>query len=70
MASLALVFTLLWLWQSLRLAFLHSRATTPASDIVSAERAALVSEKQALLRALKDLEAERDAGKLSTDDFR
>jgi hypothetical protein len=70
LASLALVFTLLWLWQSLRLAFLHGRAAPTASDVISPERAALVAEKQSLLHALKDLEAERDAGKLSLDDYR
>lgn len=68
LASLALIFTLLWLWQSVRLALVHAMAT-PAKSIVSAERGALLSEKQALLLALKDLEAERDSGKLSSEDF-
>jgi len=68
LAAIALVLTLLWLWQSVRHAFVH---TLPGatSAVVSPERAALLAEKQALLVALKDLEAERDAGKLSQADF-
>jgi ribosomal protein L40E len=69
LASTALVLTLLWLWQSLRHAFVHTLGAPPASDVVSPERAALLAEKRTLLLALKDLEAERDAGKLSNEDF-
>ena len=68
LAALALVLTLLWLWQSLRLAFVHTLAA-PSTAAVSQERAALLAEKQSLLLALKDLEAEREAGKLSVADF-
>jgi hypothetical protein len=68
LASLALILTLLWLWQSVRLALVHAMAP-PLKTIVSAERGALLAEKQSLLIALKDLEAERDSGKLSNDDF-
>ena len=70
LASAALVSTLVWLWQSLRHAFVHTLAAAPAERIVSTERAGLLAEKQALLVALKDLEAERESGKLSQDDFR
>jgi rRNA maturation endonuclease Nob1 len=38
-------------------------------DTVSTARAALLSEKQSLLVALKDLQSERDTGKLSEADF-
>lgn len=69
LASTALVLTLLWLWQSLRHAFVHTLGAAPASDVVSPERAALLAEKRTLLLALKDLEAERDAGKLSNEDY-
>jgi hypothetical protein len=69
LAASALALTLLWLWQSLRLAFVHTLATQAASAIVSPERAALLAEKQSLLLALRDLEAERDSGKLSGADF-
>jgi len=70
LASTALVLTLLWLWQSLRHAFVHTLGAPPASDVISPERAALLAEKRTLLLALKDLEAERDAGKLSNEDYR
>lgn len=70
LASTALVMTLLWLWQSLRHAFVHTLGAPPASDVVSPERAALLAEKRTLLLALKDLEAERDSGKLSNEDYR
>jgi len=71
LAAIALLLTLLWLWQSLRMAFVQTLAASgaEASGVVSAERAALLAEKQALLLALKDLEAEREAGKLSAADF-
>jgi hypothetical protein len=72
LAALALMLTLLWLWQSLRHAFAHvvDQPDVPSRMLVSAERGSLLSEKQALLLALKDLEAERDSGKLSQDDYR
>lgn len=72
LAALALMLTLLWLWQSLRHAFAHvvDQPDVPSQMLVSAERGSLLSEKQALLVALKDLEAERDSGKLSQDDYR
>jgi len=72
LAALALMLTLLWLWQSLRHAFAHvlDQPDVPSRMLMSAERGSLLSEKQALLAALKDLEAERDAGKLSQDDYR
>ena len=69
LASSALVFTLLWLWQSLRHAFVHTLAAPKHSEVVSPERAALLAEKHTLLLALKDLENERVSGKLSGDDY-
>ena len=71
LAALALLFTLLSLWQSLRHALAQRGvAATSAANLVSPERAALLAEKQSLLVALKDLEAERESGKLSGADFR
>lgn len=69
LTSLALVLTLLWLWQSLRHAFVHTLAAPKHSEVISAERAALLAEKRTLLLALKDLENERTSGKLSGEDF-
>jgi hypothetical protein len=70
LASLALMLTLVWLWQSLRHAFVHTLGAPPVSSIVSPERSALLAEKSTLLVALRDLEAERESGKLSQEDFR
>jgi hypothetical protein len=69
LAAAALLLTMLWLWQSLRLAFVHVMTDEPPTAAVSVERSALLAEKKALLLALKDLEAERDSGKLSQEDF-
>jgi hypothetical protein len=65
----ALVVTLFWLWQSLRHTFAHAEEAQVAAETSSAPRAALLAEKKSLLMALKDLEAERDTGKLSEGDF-
>jgi hypothetical protein len=65
-----LVLTLLWLWQSVRHVFVHTLISGAGKPLVSPERASLLTEKQSLLVALKDLEAERDAGKLSSGDYR
>jgi hypothetical protein len=65
-----LVLTLLWLWQSVRHVFVHALVADSGKPLVSAERAGLLAEKQSLLVALKDLEAERDSGKLSSNDYR
>lgn len=68
--ALALVGTLFWLWQSLREALLGAgTAASSAYWAASSEREKLLSEKQALLLALKDLGAEREAGKLSNEDW-
>jgi hypothetical protein len=74
LGACALVVTLLWLWQSLREAVVQSpqlmaAAGEGSSAHVSSERAKLLAEKQSLLLALKDLSGERDAGKLSEEDF-
>ena len=65
----ALVLTLFWLWQSLRHTFAHAEEAQVAAETSSVPRAALLAEKKSLLMALKDLEAERDTGKLSEGDF-
>jgi hypothetical protein len=66
----ALVLTLYWLWQSLRQAFAHVDDTVSVAFATGSQaRTSLLAEKAALLVALKDLEAERDSGKLSEADF-
>jgi hypothetical protein len=66
----ALVLTLYWPWQSLRHAFAHvDDGVSVALAAGSQARTSLLAEKAALLVALKDLEAERDTGKLSETDY-
>jgi hypothetical protein len=65
-----LVLTLFWLWLSLRHTLAHGdEAQIAVLDTASTSRATLLAEKQSLLVALKDLESERDTGKLSEGDF-
>ncbi|HKU37634.1 MAG TPA: zinc ribbon domain-containing protein [Polyangiales bacterium] len=69
LGACALVLTLFWLWQSLRQAFSHADEAPALAFAGSQERAALLAEKHELLVALKDLESERDGGKLSDADY-
>jgi hypothetical protein len=70
LGACTLVLTLFWLWQSLRHTFAHADdAQIAVTDSASTARSTLLVEKQSLLVALKDLEAERDTGKLSEADF-
>lgn len=64
--SLVLV-VVYWVWQSARL--LAADATDADAGDESAARDSLREEKDALLRALRDLEMDRDVGKLSARDF-
>jgi ribosomal protein L40E len=70
LGACALTLTLFWLWMSLRHTLVHAEEAQVASiDPRASPRAALLAEKHSLLVALKDLEAERDTGKLSDADF-
>lgn len=64
---LALVF--LALWRSLRTLLGAPSAALDAATSTSSDRQALLIEKQSLLQSLRDLEQERDMGKVSQDDF-
>lgn len=55
-------------WQSARAAF-RAGPGVAEEDLVSVGRAALLDEKEATLRALKDLEFERGMGKVSEADY-
>lgn len=60
----------LWsFWQSVRAAFGAADVDAVQAVVESEERAGLEDEKQALLRSIKDIELERDLGKMSDDDF-
>jgi ribosomal protein L40E len=66
-ASLMLVLALFAFWQSVRALF--GRGVDEVAAAVGGDRAALLDEKNALLRALKDLEFERGVGKVSEADY-
>ena len=66
-ASVMLVLALFAFWQSVRALF--GRGVDEVAAAVGGDRAALLDEKNALLRALKDLEFERGVGKVSEADF-
>jgi hypothetical protein len=72
LGACTLVLTLYWLWQSLRHAFTHGEQVRSGGALAvgTGARADLVAQKNALLMVLKDLEAERDTGKLSEADFK
>ncbi len=70
-AAAMLLVALLALWQSLRAAFgaVDPSGTRWASESASAERQALLDEKESLLADIKDLEFEHQVGKISDTDF-
>ncbi|MGF1467063.1 MAG: hypothetical protein ACFCGT_13100 [Sandaracinaceae bacterium] len=57
------------LWQSLRAAFGAGPVGDGGLGSAAGHRAALLDEKAALLRSIKDLALERDVGKVSEEDF-
>jgi hypothetical protein len=68
LAWLALAAGIAFFWQSVRAA-LRAAPGPDDADLVSVDRAWLLDEKEAALRALKDLEFERGMGKVSEADF-
>lgn len=64
---LALVFY--GLWRSLRALVGTDADAGDRRTIGAGDREALLNEKQSLLQGLRDLEQERDVGKMSQDDF-
>jgi len=67
-AALMLMLALLAFWQSVRALF--GRGVDEISAAIGGDRAALIDEKNALLRALKDIEYERAAGKIGEADWK
>lgn len=69
LAGVMLLAAMAALWQSLRSAFGGGPAETLGGGDAEGERAALLSEKKTLLRAIKDIQFEREVGKISDEDF-
>jgi cell division protein FtsB len=67
LAAVMLLLVLLAVWQSVRMittSDIEADISSPSDD-----RAALLDEKNALLRSIKDLEFERGVGKIDDEDF-
>lgn len=70
LAASMLLVAISFLWASLRALFGgHTGLWVTQSEAVR-RRAELLEEKETILRSLKDLEFERDAGKISDEDYR
>jgi len=69
LAGVTIVLGLAALWQSLRTAFGGGPEAFAGGDVGLPERAALLAEKQTLLRAIKDIAFEKELGKISEEDF-
>jgi len=67
-AAALLAASIYWMWRSAR-SLLTMDGDAAALASANAERDALLEEKTALLRALRDLQMDRDAGKLADRDF-
>lgn len=66
----ALLFAVSFLWASLRALFGGSDEGLVHESQAMRKRTELLAEKDAVLKSLKDLEFERDVGKLSDEDFK
>ena len=69
LAAIGMVGGMLSLWVSLSLALTNDSATVGVTSLTSEARLALLTEKEGLLQELRDIAFERDAGKLSEEDF-
>jgi hypothetical protein len=65
----ALLFAVSFIWASLRSLFGGSGEALVHESSAMRKRHELIDEKDAVLKSLKDLEFERDVGKLSDEDF-
>ena len=69
LASLALLSAICFIWASLRTLLGEGQRDVTQSAAMK-RRADLLDEKDAVLRSLKDLEFERQVGKISDEDFK
>jgi hypothetical protein len=70
LAGGALLVAICFVWASLRSLFGHEAGAWVTQSVALRHRSELLDEKDSVLRSLKDLEFERDAGKISDEDFK
>jgi hypothetical protein len=70
LAAGALLVAISFVWASLRALFGGERERWVTQSPAVRRRGELLDEKESVLRSLKDLEFERDAGKISDEDYR
>lgn len=70
LAALALLVAIAFVWRALRVLFGGEAQSDLAQSEAMRRRAELIVEKDAVLRSLKDLEFEKQVGKISEDDFK
>jgi flagellar biosynthesis/type III secretory pathway M-ring protein FliF/YscJ len=70
LAALALLVSIAFVWRALRVLFGGEAQSELAQSQAMRRRAELIDEKDAVLRSLKDLEFEKQVGKISDEDFK
>jgi flagellar biosynthesis/type III secretory pathway M-ring protein FliF/YscJ len=70
LAALTLLVSIAFVWRALRVLFGGEAQSDLAQSEAMRRRAELLDEKDAVLRSLKDLEFEKQVGKISDDDFK
>jgi hypothetical protein len=70
LAALALVLAISFVWRALRVLLGGEEQRDLVQSSAMRHRAELLDEKDAVLRSLKDLEFEKQVGKISDDDFK
>jgi hypothetical protein len=70
LSAAALLFAISFVWATLRTLLGGGHESHVNQTAAARTRADLQDEKESVLKSLKDLEFERDVGKLSDDDFR
>lgn len=68
-AALAVVAALMSLWMSLSLALSNELVSGASAQLTTDARRGLLTEKENLLREIRDIAFEHDAGKLSDADY-
>lgn len=70
LSAAGLLFAISFIWASLRTLLGGAHEAHVAQSGAARQRADLLNEKEAALKSIKDLEFEREVGKLSDEDFR